>query len=109
MVQHSSPMLQKVLKRLDAPYGSCSDTFRPDPYIYEEHYSPEGCHRNCFQLKVLQQCGCGDPRFPLPNGDERPFCSAKSVADRKELLHYPSRDLLNYGGAFSIQDSAYRI
>lgn len=89
----------KVLKRLDAPYGSCSDTFRPDPYIYEEHYSPEGCHRNCFQLKVLQQCGCGDPRFPLPNGDERPFCSAKSVADRQCLSNLTS----DSGGYHHIQ------
>uniref|UniRef100_A0A915ADX1 Degenerin del-1 n=1 Tax=Parascaris univalens TaxID=6257 RepID=A0A915ADX1_PARUN len=32
---------QKVLHRLDAPYGLCSDTFRPEGYIYQEHYSPE--------------------------------------------------------------------
>ncbi|VDL74091.1 unnamed protein product [Nippostrongylus brasiliensis] len=38
---YSAPIGFKVLKRLDAPYGSCSDVFRPDPYIYEEHYSPE--------------------------------------------------------------------
>ncbi|KAK6021701.1 Amiloride-sensitive sodium channel, partial [Ostertagia ostertagi] len=69
---------------MDAPYGSCSDTFRPERYIYEEHYSPEGCHRNCFQLKVLDQCGCGDPRFPLPSEEKR-YCSAKSVADRQCL------------------------
>ncbi|KAK5973646.1 hypothetical protein GCK32_009363 [Trichostrongylus colubriformis] len=74
----------KVLHRMDAPYGSCSDTFRPERYIYEEHYSPEGCHRNCFQMKVLDQCGCGDPRFPLPS-DEKRYCSAKSVADRQCL------------------------
>uniref|UniRef100_A0A7I4YLX0 Amiloride-sensitive sodium channel n=2 Tax=Haemonchus contortus TaxID=6289 RepID=A0A7I4YLX0_HAECO len=74
----------KVLHRMDAPYGSCSDTFRPERYIYDEHYSPEGCHRNCFQLKVLDQCGCGDPRFPLPS-DEKRYCSAKSVADRQCL------------------------
>ncbi|WKY07904.1 hypothetical protein Q1695_007417 [Nippostrongylus brasiliensis] len=80
----------KVLKRLDAPYGSCSDVFRPDPYIYEEHYSPEGCHRNCFQLKVLEQCGCGDPRFPLPTADERRYCSAKSVTDRQCLSNLTS-------------------
>uniref|UniRef100_F1LD96 Degenerin unc-8 n=1 Tax=Ascaris suum TaxID=6253 RepID=F1LD96_ASCSU len=58
----------KVLHRLDAPYGLCSDTFRPEGYIYQEHYSPEGCYRNCFQHMVLAQCGCGDPRFPLPSG-----------------------------------------
>uniref|UniRef100_A0A914D1A0 Amiloride-sensitive sodium channel n=1 Tax=Acrobeloides nanus TaxID=290746 RepID=A0A914D1A0_9BILA len=31
----------KVLHRLDAPYGKCSDTFRPEGYIYAEHYSLE--------------------------------------------------------------------
>ncbi|VDM84195.1 unnamed protein product, partial [Strongylus vulgaris] len=33
------------------------------------------------QLKVLDECGCGDPRFPLPS-DEKRYCSAKSVTDR---------------------------
>ncbi|RCN31203.1 degenerin [Ancylostoma caninum] len=80
---------QKVLHRMDAPYGSCSDTFRPERYIYEEHYSPEGCHRNCFQLKVLDECGCGDPRFPLPS-DEKRYCSAKSVTDRQCLSNLTS-------------------
>ncbi|VDM76477.1 unnamed protein product [Strongylus vulgaris] len=80
----------KVLHRMDAPYGQCSDTFRPERYIYDEHYSRGmadllrplmfGCHRNCFQLKVLDECGCGDPRFPLPS-DEKRCCSAKSVTD----------------------------
>ncbi|VDM58254.1 unnamed protein product [Angiostrongylus costaricensis] len=79
----------KVLHRMDAPYGSCSDTFRPERYIYDEHYSPEGCHRNCFQLKVLDECGCGDPRFPLPP-DEKRYCSAKSVTDRQCLSNLTS-------------------
>ncbi|CAI4227111.1 unnamed protein product [Auanema sp. JU1783] len=79
----------KVLHRLDAPYGHCSDSFRPDPYIYDEHYSPEGCHRNCFQLKVLETCKCGDPRFPLP-GDDYRYCSAKSVQDRSCLANLTS-------------------
>uniref|UniRef100_A0A0K0CZQ5 Amiloride-sensitive sodium channel n=1 Tax=Angiostrongylus cantonensis TaxID=6313 RepID=A0A0K0CZQ5_ANGCA len=74
---------------MDAPYGSCSDTFRPERYIYDEHYSPEGCHRNCFQLKVLDECGCGDPRFPLPP-DEKRYCSAKSVTDRHCLSNLTS-------------------
>ncbi|KHN72086.1 Degenerin unc-8 [Toxocara canis] len=39
----------KVLQRLDAPYGLCSDTFRPEGYIYEEHYSPEPCRENVFE------------------------------------------------------------
>ncbi|CAD6196852.1 unnamed protein product [Caenorhabditis auriculariae] len=79
----------KVLHRLDGPYGQCSDTYRPEVYIYDEHYSPEGCHRNCFQLKVIEDCKCGDPRFPLPSEDQR-YCSAKSVADRQCLSNLTS-------------------
>ncbi|VDM44692.1 unnamed protein product [Toxocara canis] len=76
----------KVLQRLDAPYGLCSDTFRPEGYIYEEHYSPEGCYRNCFQHMVLERCGCGDPRFPLPSDDFRP-CDAKNFVERRCLAN----------------------
>ncbi|CAD5218834.1 unnamed protein product [Bursaphelenchus okinawaensis] len=71
----------KVLHRLDAPYGKCSDTFRPENYIYAEHYSPEGCYRNCFQQMILASCGCGDPRFPLPTEDDR-TCDIRNMNDR---------------------------
>ncbi|CAB3406765.1 unnamed protein product [Caenorhabditis bovis] len=79
----------KEIHRLSEPWGNCSDTYRPVPYIYKEHYSPEGCHRNCFQLKVLQTCGCGDPRFPLPS-DEYRHCSARSKTDRQCLSNLTS-------------------
>ncbi|KAL3077493.1 hypothetical protein niasHS_012199 [Heterodera schachtii] len=72
----------KILNRLDAPYGKCSDTFRPHGYIYAEHYSPEGCYRNCFQHIILERCGCGDPRFPLPNESEDRSCDARSPTER---------------------------
>ncbi|CAJ0601611.1 unnamed protein product [Cylicocyclus nassatus] len=35
-------------------------------------------------MRVLDQCGCGDPRFPLPSDDKR-YCSATSVTDRQCL------------------------
>uniref|UniRef100_A0A914MR23 Uncharacterized protein n=1 Tax=Meloidogyne incognita TaxID=6306 RepID=A0A914MR23_MELIC len=63
----------KILHRLDAPYGKCSDTFRPAGYIYAEHYSPEGCYRNCFQHIILERCGCGDPHRP---------CDARNPKER---------------------------
>ncbi|KAI3411894.1 hypothetical protein GPALN_001955 [Globodera pallida] len=72
----------KIVNRLDAPYGKCSDTFRPYGYIYAEHYSPEGCYRNCFQHIILERCGCGDPRFPLPNESEDRPCDARSPKER---------------------------
>ncbi|KAF7638186.1 hypothetical protein Mgra_00002414 [Meloidogyne graminicola] len=75
----------KILHRLDAPYGKCSDTFRPTGYIYAEHYSPEGCYRNCFQHIILERCGCGDPRFPLPNEKEDRPCDARNPKERSCL------------------------
>uniref|UniRef100_A0A915MIA0 Uncharacterized protein n=1 Tax=Meloidogyne javanica TaxID=6303 RepID=A0A915MIA0_MELJA len=38
----------KILHRLDAPYGKCSDTFRPAGYIYAEHYSPENTFETAY-------------------------------------------------------------
>ncbi|VDD96821.1 unnamed protein product [Enterobius vermicularis] len=67
----------KVLHRLRAPYGKCEDDFRPEGYIYEEHYSPEGCYRSCFQHAVINTCQCGDPRFPLPPGFSH-YCDIKN-------------------------------
>ncbi|PAV87514.1 hypothetical protein WR25_07188 [Diploscapter pachys] len=75
----------KVLKRLEHPYSDCDDAFRPEVYIYDEHYSPEGCHRNCFQRRVLQNCTCGDPRYPLPHDDTDRYCGAKVESERKCL------------------------
>ncbi|CAI5448011.1 unnamed protein product [Caenorhabditis angaria] len=79
----------KELHRLSAPWGNCSDDFRPESYIYEDRYSPEGCHRNCFQNTALKICGCGDPRFPLPSENTR-HCKAGSVRDRECLWNVTS-------------------
>ncbi|CAJ0918184.1 unnamed protein product, partial [Mesorhabditis belari] len=57
----------KLYTRLPHPHGQCSDKERPKPYIYGDHYSPEGCYRNCFQMEMINDCGCGDPRLPLPD------------------------------------------
>ncbi|KAL3982343.1 degenerin family protein [Acanthocheilonema viteae] len=90
----------KVLHRLDAPYGMCSDTFRPSGYIYAERYSPEGCYRNCFQHTVLKRCGCGDPRFPLPSDDYHP-CNVKNATERSCLSNFTQHS----GGYHHIQQN----
>ncbi|VDK83852.1 unnamed protein product [Onchocerca ochengi] len=40
----------------------------------------KGCHRSCFQNTLLDKCGCGDPRFPVPKG--RIHCSAFNATAR---------------------------
>ncbi|KAI6215947.1 Na+ channel, amiloride-sensitive family and Degenerin family-containing protein [Aphelenchoides besseyi] len=79
----------KVLQRLNEPYGHCSDTFRPENYIYAEHYSPEGCYRNCFQQIILERCHCGDPRFPLPTENDKP-CDVRNQKERLCLMNQTS-------------------
>uniref|UniRef100_A0A0N5B7F1 Degenerin unc-8 n=1 Tax=Strongyloides papillosus TaxID=174720 RepID=A0A0N5B7F1_STREA len=94
----------KVLQRLDSPYGLCSDTFRPEGYIYAEHYSPEGCYRNCFQHKILQHCGCGDPRFPLGNETLKP-CDARNYKQRSCLTNFTN----SIGGFHHLQEECHCV
>ncbi|CAG9529650.1 unnamed protein product, partial [Cercopithifilaria johnstoni] len=72
-----------VVQRLSAPYGDCQQEKKMDSsvYIYGDYdYNPEGCHRSCFQNTLLDKCGCGDPRFPVPKG--RTHCSAFNATAR---------------------------
>ncbi|KAK6031479.1 Amiloride-sensitive sodium channel [Ostertagia ostertagi] len=40
----------------------------PLGYIYKDYsYEPEGCYRNCYQKRIINQCRCADPRFPKPS------------------------------------------
>ncbi|TMS39406.1 hypothetical protein L596_005935 [Steinernema carpocapsae] len=94
----------KVLHRLDAPWGLCSDTFRPEGYIYQEHYSPEGCYRNCFQHMIIKECHCGDPRFPLPNDTMKP-CDARDPEQRMCLTEKTSA----LGGFHHLQQDCHCV
>ncbi|KAL3989652.1 degenerin family protein [Acanthocheilonema viteae] len=72
-----------VIQRLSAPYGDCQreKKMNSSVYIYGDYdYNPEGCHRSCFQNTLLDICGCGDPRFPVPKG--RTHCSAFNATAR---------------------------
>ncbi|VDK43579.1 unnamed protein product [Anisakis simplex] len=61
-------MKLKKMTRLPAPFGDCVPDGLTTSYIYEDfRYSTEGCYRTCFQEIVLRDCGCGDPRFPVPS------------------------------------------
>ncbi|VBB34480.1 unnamed protein product, partial [Acanthocheilonema viteae] len=72
-----------VIQKLSAPYGDCQreKKMNSSVYIYGGYdYNPEGCHRSCFQNILLNKCGCGDPRFPVPKG--RTHCSAFNATAR---------------------------
>ncbi|CAJ0956463.1 unnamed protein product, partial [Mesorhabditis belari] len=73
----------RKMSRLPAPYGDCTPDGKTSAYIYQEYqYSVEGCYRTCFQNLVLDECGCGDPRFPVPNGTH---CEALNPVQRECL------------------------
>ncbi|KHN70629.1 Degenerin mec-10 [Toxocara canis] len=61
-------MKMKKMTRLPAPFGDCVPDGLTERYIYDDYrYSTEGCYRTCFQQMVIRECGCGDPRFPVPS------------------------------------------
>ena len=72
------------MQRLPAPYGECIESKKVTDknYIYTGYdYHPEGCHRSCFQKGLIDDCSCGDPRFPVPEGSKH--CSAFNATARK--------------------------
>ncbi|VDK57785.1 unnamed protein product [Anisakis simplex] len=85
---------KQVVKKLGAPYGDCEVRKKMNSswYIYSDYdYNPEGCHRSCFQNVLLEKCGCGDPRFPVPKGLKH--CSAFNASARACL----ERSILEVG------------
>lgn len=53
----------------------------------------QGCHRSCFQNKLLRECSCGDPRFPMPPGGRH--CSAFNATAR--MFMHKDRELPQTG------------
>uniref|UniRef100_A0A7E4ZXS8 Amiloride-sensitive sodium channel n=1 Tax=Panagrellus redivivus TaxID=6233 RepID=A0A7E4ZXS8_PANRE len=86
------------MSRLPAPYGDCIPDGLTTNYIYKGYrYSTEGCYRTCFQELVLNDCGCGDPRFPVLTN--KSHCQVFDPAARK-CLEQRTNDLSNVHGSF---------
>jgi len=79
------------MSRLSAPFGDCNQVGDSlgGRYIYQGyHYSTEGCYRSCYQQLVIQNCGCGDPRFPVLDA---PHCEVFNPEARKCLEEQTTR------------------
>ncbi|KFD67677.1 hypothetical protein M514_08530 [Trichuris suis] len=73
----------RKIERLPAPYGDCVHEGKTEDYIYKDQvYTLEGCYRSCFQMELIKACGCGDPRFPVPEG--RRHCR---VEEREKTIY----------------------
>ncbi|KAE9416027.1 hypothetical protein Angca_008566, partial [Angiostrongylus cantonensis] len=35
--------------------------------LVSERFNRDGCYRNCYQKRIINRCGCADPRFPTPS------------------------------------------
>ncbi|KRY21788.1 Degenerin mec-4 [Trichinella patagoniensis] len=76
----------KKIERLPQPYGDCIKEGKTKDYIYKDQiYSLEGCYRSCFQMEMIKSCGCGDPRFPVPEG--RRHCRVKERKARSQYVY----------------------
>ncbi|GMT33851.1 hypothetical protein PFISCL1PPCAC_25148, partial [Pristionchus fissidentatus] len=76
---------KQKIERL-AGYGDCEEDIQVQAadFIYEGYeYNPEGCHRSCFQNRMIKDCSCGDPRFPVAKMYKH--CSAFNATARKCL------------------------
>lgn len=81
------------IKRLGTPYGKCIEEPDPKIYFYNSSYAVEvikhswtnvksfialifikGCLRSKIQTNIIEKCGCGDPRIPLPAGSGVSTC-----------------------------------
>lgn len=46
----------------------------------------QGCLRSCYQNRIIQQCGCGDPHFPLSQGSVYCNISQSSIQNTVFLV-----------------------
>ena len=73
-------------QRKGYPYGDCQEEEESEDYYYPGGYTKEGCFRSCFQESLIEECGCGDSRFPKPEGTE--YCSGFDHAQESCRQNY---------------------
>lgn len=62
---------QTIVELASEPYGDCVPVLG---------YSIDACYRQCWQERVVQECGCGDPKV-LWLTDDVQFCQSESSAE----------------------------
>ncbi|KAH7701973.1 Protein ASIC-2 [Aphelenchoides avenae] len=57
------------IERLKKPYGECVDSVPATNNFYSGfNYTLINCLRSCIQQRIIDNCGCGDPRYARPKG-----------------------------------------
>ncbi|XP_071488690.1 epithelial sodium channel subunit gamma-like [Diadema antillarum] len=83
------------LDRLPHPYGECKEDVLTgiEQNIYHQHYgvkySMQTCEQSCYQRRVMANCGCADPTFPLPLDGNTTYypCDIDNDEETKCLQH----------------------
>ncbi|XP_032824081.1 epithelial sodium channel subunit alpha-like [Petromyzon marinus] len=66
--------------RMPDPYGNCTEDGSNVPVLnlYSSAYTVQACVRSCFQLALVEACGCGYYFYPLPPNAS--YCSYNNTA-----------------------------
>ncbi|CAN0030008.1 LOW QUALITY PROTEIN: epithelial sodium channel subunit alpha-like [Lampetra fluviatilis] len=66
--------------RMPDPYGNCTEDGSDVPVLnlYSSAYTVQACVRSCFQLALVEACGCGHYFYPLP--PNAAYCSYNNTA-----------------------------
>ncbi|NXQ44845.1 SCNNA protein, partial [Catharus fuscescens] len=71
-IETSISMRKEMTVRLGGSYSDCTEDGSDVPVqnLYSSRYTEQVCIRSCFQLNMVERCGCAYYFYPLPDGAE---------------------------------------
>uniref|UniRef100_A0A452I066 Epithelial sodium channel subunit alpha n=1 Tax=Gopherus agassizii TaxID=38772 RepID=A0A452I066_9SAUR len=71
-METSISMRKETTMRLGGSYSDCTEDGSDVPVqnLYPSRYTEQACIRSCFQISMVERCGCAYYFYPLPSGAE---------------------------------------
>ncbi|CAM4434869.1 epithelial sodium channel subunit alpha [Caretta caretta] len=71
-METSISMRKETTMRLGGSYSDCTEDGSDVQVqnLYPSHYTEQVCIRSCFQISMVERCGCAYYFYPLPSGAE---------------------------------------
>ncbi|XP_039376257.1 amiloride-sensitive sodium channel subunit alpha isoform X1 [Mauremys reevesii] len=71
-IESSISMRKETTMRLGGSYSDCTEDGSDVPVqnLYSSRYTEQVCIRSCFQISMVERCGCAYYFYPLPSGAE---------------------------------------
>uniref|UniRef100_A0A8D2NG47 Epithelial sodium channel subunit alpha n=1 Tax=Zonotrichia albicollis TaxID=44394 RepID=A0A8D2NG47_ZONAL len=71
-IETSISMRKEITERLGGSYSDCTEDGSDVPVqnLYSSRYTEQVCIRSCFQLNMVERCGCAYYFYPLPRRAE---------------------------------------